>query len=76
VALGEELVGGEEDPQCEASRGFAWRSACTTMDYTETLKRFASRAVREPPLHLCDPRLRASSFRLRHAEDLPLTSSN
>ena len=37
TALGEELVGGEEDSQCRGVRGLVWRSACTTMDYTETL---------------------------------------
>src|SRR5215213_4671090 len=71
AALGEELVGGEEDLQCLGSRDLAWRSACTTMDYTETLKRFASRAVREPPLQLCGPRVRASGWGTRK---VPLTS--
>ena len=37
TALGEELVGGEENPHRRGSRGLAWCSACTTVDYTETL---------------------------------------
>ena len=36
AALGEELVGGEEDSQWWGVSDLVWRSACTTMDYTET----------------------------------------
>jgi hypothetical protein len=46
VALGEELVGGEKDPQRRSVGDLVWRSACTTMDYTETWGQFVFGRVR------------------------------